>query len=111
MLDPEVPVLLDAVLGVPCNTAGNRLDLVGLLSPFGTVAADLLRINIEDDQTFANSSFPNGRWLEDDVTDVILTAACNGDFSVPVADGVNANDQPFAQTFPYLPAPYSGNPL
>jgi hypothetical protein len=48
ILDPEVPKLLNGVLhlGCPATPAEGRTDIVGLLSPNGTKAADLLRINI-----------------------------------------------------------------
>jgi hypothetical protein len=110
ILDPEVPKLLNLVLGAGCpaTPAGGRLDIVGLLSPNGTVPADLLRININQGQTFANSAFPNGRALTDDVTDTLLTVACNNGSAI--RDGVNGNDLPFTNTFPYLASPASGNP-
>jgi Domain of unknown function (DUF4331) len=95
-------------LPCPPNSDGGRTDIVGLLSPNGTVPADLLRLNITQGQEFADSAFPNGRWLEDDVTDALLTVLCNsGD---PVSDGVDANDLPFSTSFPYLASPHSGNP-
>ena len=111
ILDPEVPKLLNLVLGVGCpdTPAGGRTDIVGLLSPNGTRAADLLRINIAQGQTFANVGFPNGRKLTDDVTDTLLTVACNKP-NTAIGDGVNANDKPFTATFPYLASPHSGNP-
>jgi Domain of unknown function (DUF4331) len=110
ILDPEVPKLLNAVLGLNCPAApqSGRLDIVGLLSPLGTAPADLLRININADQTGSMSHFPNGRALADDVTDTELTVLCNN--GGPVGDGVNANDKPFTTTFPYLASPASGNP-
>nr|HEX4312854.1 DUF4331 domain-containing protein [Kofleriaceae bacterium] len=110
ILDPEVPKLLNAVLGANCaaTPAGGRLDIVGLLSPNGTAPADLLRINIDADQTNSQSHFPNGRALTDDVTDTLLTVACNN--GSPIGDGVNANDLPFTTSFPYLASPHSGNP-
>ena len=55
-----------------------------------------------------NSGFPNGRTLTDDVTDTLLTVACNG--GIPVGDGVGANDLPFYSEMPYLATPHSGNP-
>jgi hypothetical protein len=116
LLDPEVPKLLNAVLHVGCAATppGGRTDIVGLLSPNSTKPADLLRINIAKGQTNAQSHFPNGRALTDDVTDTLLTVACNlsdgkGGLT-PVGDGVNANDKPFTTTFPYLASPASGNP-
>ncbi|HEU0037557.1 MAG TPA: DUF4331 domain-containing protein [Kofleriaceae bacterium] len=110
ILDPEVPKLLNLVLnaGCPATPAGGRTDIVGLLAPNGTTPADLLRINISQDQTNAQSHFPNGRALADDVTDTLLTVACNNGGAL--GDGVNANDKAFTQTFPYLASPVSGNP-
>ncbi|MCH9686730.1 MAG: DUF4331 domain-containing protein [Deltaproteobacteria bacterium] len=110
ILDPELPGLLNAVLGAGCapTPADGRLDIVGLLSPNGTTAADLLRINITADQTFANSGFPNGRTLEDDVTDTLLTVVCNNGGAL--GDGVDDNDLAFFDSMPYLASPHSGNP-
>lgn len=110
ILDPEVPKLLNLVLNAGCapTPAGGRTDIVGLLAPSGTAPADLLRINIEQGQTNEQSHFPNGRALADDVTDTLLTVACNS--GSPIGDGVAANDKPFSTTFPYLASPHSGNP-
>ncbi|HWO24463.1 MAG TPA: DUF4331 domain-containing protein [Kofleriaceae bacterium] len=110
ILDPEVPKLLNGVLGAGCapTPAGGRVDIVGLLSPNGTAAADLLRINITANQTNAQSKFPNGRALADDVTDTLLTVACNN--GAAIRDNVNQNDKAFTATFPYLASPASGNP-
>jgi hypothetical protein len=110
ILDPEVPKLLNGVLAAGCKAtpAGGRVDIVGLLAPNGTTAADLLRINITAGQTNNESHFPNGRALADDVTDTLLTVACNN--GAAIRDNVNANDKPFTTTFPYLASPHSGNP-
>jgi hypothetical protein len=110
ILDPEVPKLLDAVLGANCapTPAGGRTDIVGLLSPNGTTPADMLRINITMGQTADQSHFPNGRALTDDVTDTLLTVACNN--GSHIGDGVDGNDLAFSQTMPYLASPHSGNP-
>jgi hypothetical protein len=111
ILFPELPGLLNAVLGAGCadTPADGRTDIVGLLSPMGTDPADLLRIDVTEGQTFESSGFPNGRWLEDDVTDTLLTAVCNNGGAL--GDGVAANDKAFAHTFPYLAPPHSGNPI
>ncbi len=110
ILDPEVPKLLNLVLhaGCPATPTGGRQDIVKLLSPNDTAAADLLRINITQGQTGAQSHFPNGRALTDDVTDTLLTVACNN--GSHIGDGVDANDLPFTTSFPYLASPHSGNP-
>jgi hypothetical protein len=112
ILDPEVPKLLDAVLMTDCADPGpdGRTDIVGLLSPNGTTAADLLRINITQGQPAAASIFPNGRGLTDDVTDTLLTVACNSESGAVISDGVDANDLAFTADFPYLASPHSGNP-
>jgi hypothetical protein len=110
--DPELTGLLQGVLGLNCpdTPQGGRADLIDLLSLGDTTPADLLRIDIRQGQTFAETSFPNGRKLEDDVTDTLLTAICSGDFSIPVGDGVDGNDLPFLNVFPFLASPVSGNP-
>ena len=83
--------------------------------------------------------FPNGRRLADDVTDIELSAAdgilcdptrsaglpatfraqfiadgqvgptCRSTDAPILGDGVNATDQPFQTTFPYLADPYQGH--
>jgi len=57
-----------------------------------------------------NAGFPNGRRLEDDVTDIYVQLA--GGFlkgnKLPAGDGVDQNDKPFLDTFPYQAAPTSG---
>lgn len=106
ILDPELNGLLTAVLGLPCTPTpeGGRTDIVDLLSPNGTTPADLLRININAGQTFADSGFPNGRKLDDDVVDTILTIVCNGPLTV--GDGVDGNDVEFSGIFPFLASPH-----
>ena len=90
---------LEAGLGSSREGISGRLDIVNLLSPNGTTAADMLRININEGQSFAESHFPNGRSLGDDVTDTLLTVLCNNG---PLGDGVDANDLAFLETMPYL---------
>jgi hypothetical protein len=58
--------------------------------------------------------FPNGRRLTDDVVDVELQAlegaAQTGKLvgALAAGDGVNANDQPFGKSFPYVALPNEG---
>ena len=68
------------------------------------------------------AGFPNGRRLEDDVTDIELRAVADGygsflnsNFGLPnntpnnqVGDGVNENDMPFLSSFPYVATPHQG---
>lgn len=49
--------------------------------------------------TQAPTAFPNGRRLDDDAIDVALGLVTNGGLT---SDGVDANDQPFSDAFPYL---------
>jgi hypothetical protein len=56
------------------------------------------------------AGFPNGRRLEDDVID-IAERAVGGvliGHSLPLGDGVNANDVPYMTSFPYEADPFSG---
>jgi hypothetical protein len=68
------------------------------------------------------AGFPNGRRLEDDVTDIELRAVADGygsflnkNFGLPnlspnnlVGDGVNENDIQFSAKFPYVATPHQG---
>jgi hypothetical protein len=110
VLFPELPGLLNAVLGAGCadTPSAGRTDIAGLLSPNGTTIADLLRINIAEGQGAGDSGFPNGRTLADDVTDTLLTVLCNNGGAL--GDGVDGNDLPFSSSMPYLASPHSGNP-
>ena len=82
---------------------------VGEGDPLGVIAGDL-------------AGFPNGRRLEDDVTDIELKAVAegygpvlNGLLGLPnrspnnlVGDGVDANDLAFLASFPYQATPHRG---
>jgi len=101
----------------------------------GNTAADLLRLNVAVKPTAGVgqgnvlgvlngdlAGFPNGRRLEDDVTDIELRAVADGygsflntNFGLPnlspnntVGDGVNENDMPFLSSFPYVATPHQG---
>jgi Domain of unknown function (DUF4331) len=68
------------------------------------------------------AGFPNGRRLEDDVTDIAIRAVAGGygtflhdNFNLPnfspnntLADGVNANDTACLSSFPYVGTPHDG---
>jgi Domain of unknown function (DUF4331) len=110
----------------------NRSDLVsvlltGLKQPnlnfTGDTQADELRLNLGIAPTAAVgqgnrlgvlggdlAGWPNGRRLEDDVID-IAERAVGGvliGHSLPLGDGVDANDVPYMTTFPYQADPFSG---
>jgi hypothetical protein len=91
------------------NTAIAPTHPVGQGDPLGVLNGDL-------------AGFPNGRRLEDDVTDIELRALAdgygsllNGLLGLPnnspndqIGDGVNENDVPFLATFPYVATPHEG---
>ena len=135
VLDPEVPKLLEALFGIVSPPAP-RNDIVtifltgipGLNQPPGVKASEMLRLNmaippnprpetlgvLEGDL----AGFPNGRRLQDDVTDVALkamagatplTPAFNTGVNRRLGDGVDRNDVPFLDSFPYLAPPHPGN--
>jgi hypothetical protein len=64
------------------------------------------------------AGYPNGRRVGDDVTDISLRAVLGGTPFTPafniapnntVGDGVDRNDVPFLDRFPYLATPHAGN--
>jgi len=98
----------------------------------GPRPADLLRLNTSIPPSSSPSrfavldgdlaGFPNGRRLADDVVDIELRAFAegygpilNGLLGLPnkspnnqLGDGVDANDKPFLDTFPYVGTPHQG---
>ncbi|MBA2447491.1 MAG: DUF4331 domain-containing protein [Chloroflexi bacterium] len=63
------------------------------------------------------AGYPNGRRLEDDVTDIEIRAVAGGYVLTPdfnrapnnkLGDGVNENDRPCLDRFPYMATPHQG---
>ena len=118
--DDLVAVLLT---GLP---PGNPFGLVTQVGKGRPAQADLLRLNLAVPPTpFAQQQrlgvlagqadgFPNGRRLGDDIVDIELQAVAGAlvrpanDPAPPLGDGVDENDQPFLQSFPYVATPISG---
>jgi hypothetical protein len=110
----------------------NRSDLVsvlltGLKQPnlnfTGDTPADELRLNLAIAPTASVghgnrlgvlggdlAGWPDGRRLEDDVIDIAERAVGGAliGHSLPLGDGVDANDVPYMTTFPYEADPFSG---
>lgn len=134
-LDPLLARVLNAVYGIniPTPPRTDLLPLVEYLPPIaaaGTPAgpvADLLRLNTGVGPTaMANrkrlgllagdaAGFPNGRRVSDDVTDIaarvvagVLVPAFNVLPNNRIGDGVNTNDVPYQETFPYVAWAHSG---
>jgi len=103
-----------------------QLLLTGLKAPAlnytGATQADELRLNLSIPPTPFDrinrlgvlgsdlAGYPNGRRLEDDIVD-ISERAVGGvliGHSLPLGDGVDANDVANLHVFPYEPAPFSG---
>jgi Domain of unknown function (DUF4331) len=117
------------------NKAGiQRADLIqvfltgipNLNQPKGVKPSEMLRLNIDTPPCSSSCStlgviggdvagFPNGRRLSDDVVDVALRVSMgvllpsHSAGADTLGDGVNANDVPFQNTFPYVGYPTSGS--
>jgi len=133
-LDPLLARVLNAVYGVAVPNPP-RTDLLPLVQympvitgdpsiPAGPVA-DILRLNTSIQPTAPaqrsrlgllggdRAGFPNGRRVSDDVTDiatrVVAGALAGSPFNTyRLGDGVNANDVPYQETFPYVGFAQSG---
>src|ERR671923_2881223 len=131
-LNPEPARILNALFGLGIQET-NRSDIVQALltgvpglTQIGKkpAAADTLKINLGV-QPAANpnrfgvlagdvAGFPNGRRLADDVVDIELRVIAGallkpeeGGKQIPLGDGVDVNDKPFRDAFPYVALPDS----
>ena len=102
----------------------------GLTKPTNVTPSEELRLNVAVPPAVTPNNlgvvggdtqgFPNGRRLADDVVDISIKAVAGAAYPLfhpeftpdPLAsklgDGVDANDLPFRDTFPYLALPHSG---
>ncbi|HEY6590028.1 MAG TPA: DUF4331 domain-containing protein, partial [Actinomycetota bacterium] len=135
VLDPEparlIPVLYPGVKvpGAPRSDIATIFltGIPGLNQPRNVVPSEMIRLNMGIPPTRNpsplgvlggdNAGFPNGRRLADDSTDVELRALAGGtpftpDFNMApnnkLGDGVNTNDTPFLNQFPYVGTPHQG---
>ncbi|WP_371530056.1 DUF4331 domain-containing protein [Streptomyces sp. NBC_01283] len=125
---PELPKLLEKIYKLKAP-AEPRDDLVsvfltgvkGLNQPPNVKPAEALRLNTSVKPADSpkrlgaldgdNAGFPNGRRLTDDVVDIELQAV-EGELTGnknDLGDAVDANDQKFGDTFPYVALPTSGS--
>ena len=133
VLNPEaaslVPVLYPGVT-VPAAPRNDILavfltGLDGVNKPPAVVPSEMLRINLSTPVTASPDrlgaiagdagGFPNGRRLADDIVDIelrvvagVLVSGFNKSPNNALTDGVDANDVPFTNTFPYLASPHQG---
>ena len=133
----QLPHLINALYGVPVP-AEPRDDLVTIFltgipklnQPANVQASEMLRLNMgiapSADVGKGNrmgvlggdtAGFPNGRRLEDDVTDIEIQALAGATPFTPdfnkapnnlLGDGVNTSDAAFNPAFPYVSQPYRG---
>jgi hypothetical protein len=145
VLDPELPKIMKAVFGINIPAAP-RNDLVAIFAtgiPVNAITGpnyttflsdgkphEYLRLNVAIPVTPFDkinrlgllggdvAGFPNGRRVQDDVTDIALRAVAGGTPFTPetniapnntLGDGVSENDVPYLNRFPYLAAPHAGN--
>ena len=89
------------------KTQAEKDAAIAVLAGVAVAQGDILRLDTalpntgSGGGTTTGSGFPNGRRLQDDVIDTILTIIAGG----PVGDGAGPNDVAFRDTFPYIAAP------
>ena len=126
---PGLPNVIEAVYGIKAP-ATPRKDLVqvfltgipGLNQPKKVVASEMLRLKLKPisgpntpDRMGViagdKNGYPNGRRLGDDVIDISLQVVEGelGGNPNDLGDGVDSNDLPFRNSFPYLALPHSGS--
>jgi hypothetical protein len=132
LLDPLMARYLNAIYGIaiPTPPRNDLLPLITYAAPIaasGTPAgpiADMLRLNTGVTPTPMASrkrlgllagdaaGYPNGRRVSDDVFDITLRALggilAGPQFNYPLGDGVNTNDVPYQETFPFVAWAQSG---
>jgi hypothetical protein len=85
------------------NVRASLLALNGGNVTHATSTAGVLLPDVLTLDTANAGGFLNGRRLADDVIDAELTLLTNS--ATPIGDGVNMNDNPFSNVFPYLAPP------
>lgn len=95
-LTPADIVRIDVSQQPPADLVSNRLGAVGRF------------LNAEVDNS---TGFPNGRRLQDDVLDAMLSISAGvlRAKGVQLGDGVDANERAFSTCFPYLALPPAAN--
>jgi hypothetical protein len=136
--NPELPGIINALYGITvpmgsrCDLVAAFLTGVpGLNQPANVTPGEMIRINvaIKPDGVFDRfgvlagdlDGFPNGRRLIDDVVDIeerVVAGVLYDDFCDPtfvphalagqLGDGIDQNDLPFLDTFPYVATPHQG---
>jgi hypothetical protein len=130
--EPELAAVLNALFDIDAPET-DRTDIVQAVlqglpglnqhsGPNAGTPVDTLKLNLGVDPSNSPSRFgalggdlagyPNGRRPTDDVVDIDLQVVAgilhDPQNAVPLGDGVDKNDAPFLDTFPYLGTPNSG---
>ncbi|OIK03847.1 DUF4331 domain-containing protein [Streptomyces monashensis] len=125
---PELPKLIEQIYRIkaPSEPRNDLVDVFlkgvkGLNQPPNVRASEQLRLNTSIKPSAHpkrlgvldgdNAGFPNGRRLGDDVVDEalqVMEGALVGQ-KTGLSDGVDANDQTFEKSFPYVAEPNSGS--
>lgn len=112
-----VAIFLTGLPGVNQLPNGRPTEMLRLntsIAPTGTDPNTQNRLGLLGGE---NDGFPNGRRLNDDVTDIELRALAGAtpftpEFNVApnnqLTDGANDNDKDFLTSFPYIPHPHDG---
>ena len=109
-------------IAAPGTPAGPVADLLRLNTGIPPTSADhrsrlaFLTLLDADPNNDDAAGFPNGRRVSDDVTDIsaravagVLAGGAFGGFPYNrIGDGVNTNDAPYRETFPYVGYAHSG---
>jgi len=119
--NPRLATALNIVFGAPVP-ATPRNDLVNILLKYGASDSrfsELLRLNLTTAPIALasqkrltvlagdNAGWPNGRRPIDDVTDVAVQVVGGPSFA-GAGDGVNGNDKPLPDKFPFIASPWDG---
>jgi hypothetical protein len=124
-LNPRLALALQLIYGIPAATS-NREDLVDLLlkyEPSDRRLSELLRLRLDVPprplaaqrrMTVLASppdpaGWPNGRRPKDDVTDIAIRVVGGPNYvGARAGDGVNTDDAPLQESFPFLATPEDG---
>lgn len=84
---------------------GTNETNIGALAQVAVLRGDFLRVNVGIPNLGPGggnniaAAFPNGRRLQDDVVDILMTIIANG---TKFGDNANSNELPFRNEFPFL---------
>ena len=128
VVEPELAKLLNALFSLGVKETGRTDIVLALLQGVPDLnrqsgkPVDTLKINLATPPSATPNrfgviggdvaGFPNGRRLADDVVDIELRVVAgvllDPPNTTPLGDGVDTNDKPFSNKFPYVASPTSG---